>query len=423
MLRFIYTFLFYLATPFLLIRLYWKGLKNPGYRLRWRERFGLVHVDPCYQGGIWIHAVSLGESIAATPLINQLMRELSLPLTITTTTPTGSEKIQALYGNKIFHSYLPYDLPCALRCFITKVKPKLLVVMETELWPNLYAHCKKHDIPIVIANARLSPHSFKAYLKFPHAMKDLLSATTLIAAQTQIDKTRFEQLGAAPHQIKILGSIKFDIHIPASSFEKGASIRQQWGAARTILIAASTHEGEEEIVLDAFDELKAAHPALLLVLVPRHPERFAKVIQMCLKRNYQIIKRSEHQACTAKTDIFIGDSIGELVDFYAGSDIALIAGSFFPIGGHNMLEAAACGLPVLTGPHVFNSLAFYELLTKAGVLFTVSNKKEIVEVILSLVNNPNEREKIAEKAREVVAQNRGACAKHFENIQAILQKK
>lgn len=418
--RYIYTALFYIALPFILLRLLWKSRKNRDYREKIYERFGFFK-KTLPQNVIWLHAVSLGESIAATPLIKNIRQNYpEIPIIVTTTTPTGAKLIEKNFGNEITHCFSPYDVPDVLTRFLKKINPRLLIIMETELWPNLFYHCKKHNIPIFIANARLSERSARGYKKIAALSKQLLQAVTKIAVQTPVEAERFIQLGLDPHKAQITGSIKFDLEIPASLQQNAKELRQHWGEKRLIWIAASTHEGEETLILAAYKKLKSQIPQLLLVLVPRHQERFARVIQLCKSHFENIVLRSQNIPCTANTEIFIGDSMGELLLFYAAADIAFVGGSLIPVGGHNPLEPAALNLPILMGPHYFNFADICSRLSTTGALKIVNNEDELNQQILSIATNENLRHEMGNKAYEFVLQNKGATAKHMQILTTLL---
>lgn len=420
MARYIYTILFYIALPFILLRLLWKSRKNRDYREKVYERFGIFK-KTLPQNCIWLHAVSLGESIAATPLIKNIHKNYpDIPIVVTTTTPTGAKLIEKNFGNEVTHCFSPYDIPDVLERFLNKIKPRLLIIMETELWPNLFYSCKTRHIPIFIANARLSERSARGYQKISALSKQLLQAVTKIAVQTQIEAERFIQLGLDPNKAQVTGSIKFDLEIPAKLREKAKDLRQQWGETRFVWVAASTHEGEETQILAAFKKLKLQLPQLLLVLVPRHQERFARVIQLCKNHSENIVLRSENRACTADTEIFIGDSMGELLLFYAAADVAFVGGSLIAVGGHNPLEPAALNLPILMGPHYFNFADICSRLSSTSALKIVNNEEELHQQLFSIASNDNLRHEMGNKAYEFVLQNKGATEKHLQMIGTLL---
>ncbi len=420
LMRYIYSLFFYLALPIILLRLLWRARKAPAYQQRWAERFGYLN-QAVTKNGIWIHAVSVGETLAAIPLIKALQQKYpALPITVTTTTPTGSERVIAALGTQVMHSYAPYDLPSAVQRFIQQIQPRLLILMETELWPNILHTCAAKKIPVLLTNARLSARSAAGYQRLGKLMREMLKNISLIAAQYEADAARFIALGMDPTRIKITGNIKFDLEIAADLAAKAQQLRTQWGAQRPVWIAASTHEGEEEIVLNAFAKIRQSLPNALLILVPRHPERFARVQVLCQQRGYNVIARSKQQAAAADTDIFLGDTMGELMLFYAASDCAFVGGSLIERGGHNPLEPAALGLPVFMGPHVFNFAVISEQLRTAQALFSVQNADDLATHVLQLLQDKNERQRVGDNGRRVVAQNRGAVAKQLALIEEYL---
>jgi len=420
--RYIYNILLYLLIPFILLRLLWRSLKSPGSRKRWNERFGFFAIPKNYQHGLIIHAASVGETIAAVPLIRQLQKIYSdLPITVTTMTVTGSQQVRKSLQNSVFHVYVPYDLPDAVQRFFNKIKPKMLIIMETELWPNLlhYAHTKQ--IPILLANARLSEKSAQGYAKIKKFTAKMLQNINQIAAQSQSDANRFIKLGMPQDRVNITGNIKFDISLHPRIQEAGESLRQQLGANRSVWIAASTHEGEEEIILAAFKQIKNQLPNCLLILVPRHPERFASVATLCKKLGFNIVLRSANESCDATTDIFIGDTMGELMKFYAATDVAFVGGSLVPIGGHNFLEPAILTLPIISGTHVFNFTEIARLLTEKHALILVKTAPDLAAQVISFFANQQLRQKFGENAKAVVNTNRGAMEKHIHLIRTALE--
>lgn len=413
----IYSLILYLLTPLVLLRLAWRGLRAPEYWKRWPERFGFFSA-PQLNETIWIHAVSVGEFQAALPLIKALQaRYPDVKMVVTTTTPTGSVRVQAALGDTVFHVYAPYDLPGAVRRFLRRIRPRVAIIMETELWPNLFHGCHARDIPLILANARLSERSAAGYRRIAGLTRQTLCNITAVAAQTQDDARRLISLGADAARVHVTGNIKFDINIPASLHEQAVALRQEWGAERPVWIAASTHEGEDEQVLEAFAAVRQALPDALLVLVPRHPERFPRVAALCRKQGYEVVLRSEQRQCSATTAVFVGDSMGELMLFYAASDVAFIGGSLVATGGHNMLEPAALGIPVITGPHTFNFAEISRMLLNAGAARQVDGATQLAEVVTAYLKDNDLRHAAGEKGRHLVEQNRGALMKLVDIVQ------
>lgn len=426
LLRWIYSALFTLLLPYVFLRLWVRSLKFKGYRRRWAERLGNIPLPPLEEV-LWVHAVSVGEALAAVPLIHRIRQHYpNTPILMTTTTPTGSERVQAafkdLLGKQIYHCYLPYDLPFALSRFFKRIKPKLLVLMETELWPNLLNACYKRNLPVLIANGRLSPISARRYGWLGRWMRAMVKPISTVAAQSALDAKRFEDIGVTHEKIVETGNIKFDLQLPTYLTEAGSELRKEMGANRLVWIAASTHEGEETQILSVYTNLKKRFPALLLFLVPRHPDRFNKVAALCLDRGYHMVRRSQKQPLSENTDVFLGDTMGEMPLFYAASDVAFVGGSFVPIGGHNLLEPAALGLPVLTGPHLFNFVAISDMLTEAKGATIVQDDKALEVELEKLLANSTLRTHQGKLAKKVVEDNKGALDKLVHLIDILWQK-
>ena len=419
--RLLYTLLLHLALPLIALRLALRARKAPAYARRINERFslGLPAMKP---GGIWVHAVSVGESIAAAPMIRALQaRHPELPITVTCMTPTGSERIQALFGESVQHCYLPYDLPWAAARFLDHVQPRLAVVMETELWPNHIHQCAKRNIPVALANARLSERSARGYARFGKLTAPMLGELSLIAVQTQTEAQRFLDLGARPGCVEVTGSIKFDLKIDAELLQRADALRQQWQATtRPVWIAASTHAGEDEIVLAAHRQLLKTQPDALLILVPRHPERFNSVHELCISERLTTRRRSTAEAVQASDQVLLGDTMGELLFLYALADIAFVGGSLVANGGHNLLEPAALGKPVLSGPHLFNFLEIAAQLREAGAMSEVENAMQLADKVAALLNEPSEMQHMSQAGLSVLKANQGALERLLEGLQRLL---
>ncbi|MFN3786374.1 MAG: lipid IV(A) 3-deoxy-D-manno-octulosonic acid transferase, partial [Thiothrix sp.] len=397
--RSLYTLVLYLLTPLFLARLWWRGRANPAYRQRVSERFGFVPASsqPC----LWLHAVSVGETLAARPLVERLLRDYpQYPLWITTTTPTGSASVQRLFGQRVRHSYLPYDLPSALSRFLQRVQPMLCVVLETEIWANLYAACAQRQVPLLLANARLSTRSMRGYARLGGLVRQTLAHVSRIAARAAQDAVYFQQLGADPTRLVVCGNIKFDLVVPPELVERGRLLRQQWGAKRPVWVAASTHQGEDEQILQVFTQLRAgiAHD-ILLILVPRHPERFAAVTRLCRDTGLPVVSRSSGGAFANNTAIIVGDSMGELLLWYAVADMAFIGGSLVAHGGHNPLEAAAFAVPVVSGRHVHNFTDIFPPLCAAGGAVLVHDAAGLQQQLQAWLQEPAQRQRAAHAAQ------------------------
>ena len=420
--RLLYTGLLYGLLPLALLRLCWRGRRDPGHRQRWRERFGWIPrlSEP---GVLWLHAVSVGETRAALPLIRALREtDPNRSILVTTTTLTGSRQVREALGDQVWHVYAPYDLPGAVRRFLRQTRPGLAIIMETELWPNLLHQCAAAGIPVLIANARLSERSMRGYARISWLTTPMLQHITLIAAQSQADADRFHALGAP--RVQVTGNLKYDLALPEDLPEQGRQFRQEWlGENRPVWIAASTHTGEDELVLDAFARLRESWPELLLLLVPRHPERFDGVAELCRQRGFSVTRRSERRPCPVETAVFLGDSMGELLLFYAAADLAFVGGSLVPTGGHNVLEPALLGLPVLFGPHMFNFTEAGKRLLQAGAAWRAGTTAELAVAADRLLTDPELRRNAGQRGRAVVEQHRGALAALLTWIEVYLNRR
>ncbi len=423
--RTLYTFLFHLGLPLVALRLWLRARKAPAYRQRIGERFAMG-LPPMQRGGLWVHAVSVGESIAAAPMIRALLAQYpELPITVTCMTPTGSERIKAMFANepRIQHCYLPYDLPWAAGRFLDHVQPRLGIIMETELWPNHIHQCSKRGIAVVLANARLSERSARGYGRFAKLTRPMLAEMAWFAVQTEVEAQRFRDLGARPECVTVTGSIKFDLSIDPALLERAAELRGQWQATqRPVWIAASTHAGEDESVLAAHRTLLSSHPDALLILVPRHPERFDSVHGLCQQQGFKTVRRSSAQAVTPDVSVLLGDTMGELLFLYALADNAFVGGSLVPNGGHNLLEPAALAKPVLSGPHLFNFLEIAALLRSAGALEEVSDSAALAVAVQRLFDQPKLAATMAEAGLGVMKANQGALQRLLDGIGRLMQR-
>lgn len=416
----LYQVLFYLIQPLIWLRLLLRSRKAPAYRRRWAERYGYCDgkVQP---GGILLHSVSVGETLAAVPLVRALRhRYPSLPITVTTMTPTGSERAKSALGNDVQHVYLPYDLPGAVKRFLDQVNPKLMIIMETELWPNLIYALHQRHIPLVIANARLSERSTKGYQRIAGLVSQIMQRITLVAAQHQDDADRFMTLGVKRSQLSVTGSLKFDISVTPELAARAVALRRQWAPHRLVWIATSTHDGEEAVLLQAHRQLLIRHPSLLLVLVPRHPERFRVAEELARKSGFSYVLRSSGEIPSSSTQVVIGDSMGELMLLYGVADIAFVGGSLVDRGGHNPLEPAAHALPVLMGPHTTNFSAICHKLQQADGLITITDETSLVNVVDNLLNDEDYRLYCGRHAIEVLYQNQGALQRLLNLLEPYL---
>lgn len=415
--RLLYSLLLYLSLPAILLRLCWRALRAPAYARRWGERFG--RVAPLSAPVIWVHAVSVGETLAALPLVRRLQAtQPRARLLVTTTTPTGSALVRAQLGDGVVHCYAPYDFPHAVHRFLDRAQPALLIVMETELWPNLLHGCARRGIPVVLANARLSARSAAGYARVAALTRPMLAALTRVAAQTRVDGERFLALGLPPERLCVTGNIKFDLELDAALRERARCLRDEWRGqrARPIWLAASTHEGEDEPVLAAHRRLLAVRPDALLVLVPRHPERFERVHALCARQRLRVLRRSAGQPPAADTQVLLGDTMGELLAFCGAADLVFVGGSLVPVGGHNLIEPAAWGQPVLSGPQVFNFVEAARLLEAGGGLRICADGAALSDAVVELFGQPGRRAAMGAAARVVAEANRGALARLEEVI-------
>ncbi|MCR3755890.1 MAG: KDO transferase [Sodalis sp. Psp] len=419
----IYNLITYLIQPLVWIRLLWRSRKASTYRQRWAERYGFFQ-EKVKPGGIMLHSVSVGETLAAIPLVRALRHRYPLlPITMTTMTPTGSEQVQSAFGKDIHHVYLPYDLPGAMNRFFDQLNPKLVIIMETELWPNLIKTLYRRKIPMVVANARLSTRSVAGYKKFSGFIADIMRRITLIAAQNEEDGARFLELGLKKSQLVVTGTLKFDISVTPELAAQALTLRRQWAPHRQVWIATSTHEGEESMLLQAHRRLLVAFPDLLLILVPRHPERFPIARKITMKAGFSYIIRSSGEIPARSTQVVVGDTMGELMLLYGIADLAFVGGSLVKYGGHNPLEAAAHAIPVLMGPHTLNFHDICSKLGKAGGLITVTEVQSLVNAVSVLLTDKNYRLCHGLHAIDVLYQNQGALQRLLHLLEPYLPQR
>jgi 3-deoxy-D-manno-octulosonic-acid transferase len=413
MLRFAYSWLIRCAVPFAYGMLLWRGLADRSYwqGLAQRLGFGASLRTPC----LWLHAVSLGEMSAAAPLLRALRRRYpQIPLVVTTATPAGRARAEALLPEGADIRFLPYDTPGSVRRFLARTQPRVAIIMETELWPNLLSECRRRGVPVLLASARLSAKSVSRYARFGALFSGVFAPNLVVAAQTNGDAERFRAIGAAAGQIQVTGNVKFDLELAAGVLQAGHELRAAFGAHRPIWIAGSTHAGEEEQVLDAHALLQAATPDALLILVPRHKDRFAAVADLLTRRGVEFARRSQMSGRAGTPPVadappvLLADTVGELALLYACADVAFVGGSLVPIGGHNLLEPAALGLPVLTGPSYRNSEEIAESLLARGAALEINSAAELAAALQRLLADPVERRRIGRIGQEIVAANRGS---------------
>jgi 3-deoxy-D-manno-octulosonic-acid transferase len=413
--RRIYSMLITCAAPIAFALTLWRGLRDRSYWQGLKERFGWGKATP--GPSIWLHAVSLGEMSAAAPLIRGIIsRHPRIPLVLTTATPAGRSRALALIGDTVDVRYLPYDTPGSVKRFLARIQPRVAIIMETELWPNLFDRCDRLGVAVILANARVSAKSVSRYRRFGSLFTGLFTSNVLIAAQSADDAERFEAIGADAARTCVVGNVKFDLQLDAASALQGSQLRAAFGAARSVWIAGSTHAGEEEQVLNAHLLLQAHRPDALLLLVPRHKDRFGGVADMLARRGIRFARRS---AGTTQhdTQVLLVDTVGELAALYASADIAFVGGSLVPVGGHNLLEPAALGLPVLTGPYNFNGKEIAELLLERGAALLVASDQDLAAKLRGLFDHPAERQRIGSIGKALVESNRGSVLRLLDLIE------
>ena len=418
--RALYTLLFGALIPFALFRLWRRGSKTPAYRQRWSERFGKTPARTNNKPVLWFHTVSVGEFIAARPLIQHYLAAGDYQIFISCTTPTGSERIRESFGDDVAHSYLPYDLPVFVKRFINGVQPSIFVCIETELWPNLMKTCAKRSIPVILANARLSQKSAKGYARFASLTRQMLAAISTAAIQNQQDAQRFISLGLDEARAQCIGNIKYDLDISDTIKQQAATLKHTiiTNNSGPIWIAASTHKGEDEIILASFKTLKKQHPSLKLILVPRHPERFDDVYSLCVQSDFKTLRRSKNKI--ESFDVLLGDTMGELLLLFGIADFAFIGGSLVNNGGHNYIEPAAWSLPLLSGSSTYNFRETAEELVNGNALTIADTDAELSDAINELLTDELRLKTMGENAKKVADKNRGALKKLISIIDQTL---
>ena len=417
LLRALYSAALYLLAPVTLYHLVWRGFRHNEYLQRWGERYAIYPPDPHVPAPtVWVHAVSVGEVNAAAPLVNALRRgRPDLRLLVTTITPTGSQRVRALWGDAVEHVYLPYDLSGAVSRFLEHYRPRLALIMETELWPNLLFGCRDHDVPVYVVNARLSARSLRGYQVLAPLISRALRSVRMVLAQSHADATRFVRLGAPRARVAVVGNLKYDMAVPPNvgeiveRFSRSAGDRPVW-------IAASTHEGEETAIIGLHARLREAYPGLLLLWAPRHPERFRGVVQLAVEAGWRVATRKLTHWPDAGDEVFVIDTLGELTAFYACAQVAFVGGSLQPVGGHNLLEPAAVGTPVVTGPHLHNFADIARRLREAGALRVGEDADAVGDALERLLDDPAGRAHMAGVGKALVEEGRGALARTLTQI-------
>ena len=404
MMRLAYALAWLVAAPLALVRLAWRARRQPGYLAHLAERFGGGPPAPDVPR-IWVHAVSVGETRAAAPLVAALARRYpGHRILVTHMTPTGRAVGGELFGDTVERAWLPYDLGFAVRRFLARYRPQLGIVLETEIWPRLLEECARANIPVALANARLSERSARRYARFPSLTGWALGNLAGIAAQTEADARRFTELGA--REVTVTGNVKFDLEVPDAMVELGADFRARFGIDRPVWVAGSTREGEEALLLDAFAALDA--PDALLVIVPRHPQRFDAVAALAAGRGFEVARRSEQRDVPASVRVLVGDSMGEMLAYYAAADVVVVGGSLLAFGGQNLIEACALGRPVIVGPHTYNFEEASAGAIAAGAALRAGDAAEALRLAALLAGDATRRGAMGEKARAFVQAHRGA---------------
>lgn len=417
--RFLYSTILYLLSPLLIVYLAFRAIKSPDYRGRWGERFGLTRLKST---DVLVHSVSMGETLAAIPLIRLIMQSHpELSITVTTTSPTGSAEVRKAFGDSVQHCYLPFDLPWCVGRFLRQVSPKSCIIMETELWPNLVALAAKRGVRLMLANARLSAKSAAQYAKRPKLSRPMLQRLDVIAVQTQVEAQRFIELGVSPDRVTVCGSLKFDLSITPERLANAKLLRQAWGRETSpIWVAGSVHPGEFDAMLIAHRQLLAQWPDALLIIAPRHPEQFSAVAEVVASQGFELIRRSSNLPVTATTQVLVGDTMGELLTFYGAADQAFVGGTLINNGGHNPLEPVAMGVPVMVGPNHWDFAQITQMLADAGGLRVVASADELAANLIEYFAKPELRQQAVNAGLAVVEANRGALQQQYLLAQSLI---
>ena len=417
--RFLYSTILYLLSPLLIVYLAFRAIKSPDYRGRWGERFGLTRLKST---DLLVHSVSMGETLAAIPLIRLIMQSHpELSITVTTTSPTGSAEVRKAFGDLVQHCYLPFDLPWCVRRFLRQVSPKSCIIMETELWPNLVALAAKRGVRLMLANARLSAKSAAQYAKRPKLSRPMLQRLDVIAVQTQVEAQRFIELGVSQDRVTVCGSLKFDLSITPERLANAKLLRQTWGRETSpIWVAGSVHPGEFDAMLTAHRQLLAQWPDALLIIAPRHPEQFSAVAEFVASQGFESVRRSGNFPVAATTQVLVGDTMGELLTFYGAADQAFVGGTLINNGGHNPLEPVAMGVPVMVGPNHWDFAQITQMLADAGGLRVVASADELAANLIEYFAKPELRLQAVNAGLAVVKANRGALQRQFLLAQSLI---
>jgi 3-deoxy-D-manno-octulosonic-acid transferase len=439
--RLLYVLIAYLLAPVVCGVMLWRGFRDRSHWQNFGERFGFGP-GPALAGSIWVHAVSVGEVQAAASLVRELRaRYPDVPLVVTTVTPTGAQRARELFRDGVLVRYVAYDLPGSVRRFFDRVRPRVAIILETELWPTLYHECGRRRVPLVLASARISPRSVGRYRRLASLFRETLSHGIVIAAQSDGDAERFRSIGANPARTHVTGNIKFDFALPPDIHERGAALRRRYAGERAVWVAGSTHEGEEDAALDAHAAVRAAGIDALLVLVPRHPNRFAEVAGRLQERGVAFMRRSADHGRAGgppppgngarrghggpaggdSGEVLLVDTLGELLAFYAAADVAFVAGSLVPIGGHNLLEPLSVGVPALSGPYVFNAEDIAQLLVDRQAVTKVQDAAELGSTLAALLVDEPRRHRLGQQGLAVLAENRGALARLMALLEPVIE--
>jgi len=417
--RFVYICIAYLIAPLFVGALVLRGFREPDHWRGFSQRFGFGKAVRARS--IWVHAVSVGEVQAGVPLVEALLKRFpDIPLVLTTVTSTGRARAEALFGSRADVRYVAIDLPGSVRRFFQRVQPQLAIILETEIWPNLYQRCGRLGVPLVLASARISPRSVSSYRRLVGLFRETLSHGIFIAAQSAEDAERFVSIGANPARTHVVGNIKFDFGYPPDMEAIGCELRKLLGVDRPVWVAGSTHGGEEELLIDAHAQIRQRFPDALMVLVPRHPPRFAEVAALLRLRGVPFVTRTSKQSVAPGTEVYLLDTLGELPAFYSAGDLAFVGGSLVPIGGHNLLEPAALSLPIVAGPHNFNSADIAQMLVEHGAVRIVHDAAQLAAEVAGLFADPATRAAMGANGRKAMDGSRGAVARLMKFLEPLL---